>query len=57
MQLKVYRGIVPAIFFGNYFYGICVVALSIETAFQLNVPLNPWPYYMLIFAATSKLFN
>ncbi|WP_298301392.1 hypothetical protein [Hydrotalea sp.] len=57
MQLKVYRGIVPAIFFGNYFYGICVVALSIETAFQLNVPLNPWPYYMLIFAATVVYYT
>lgn len=57
MQLKAYRGIIPAIFFGNYFYGICVVALSVETAFQLNVPLNPWPYYVLVFAATVVYYT
>jgi hypothetical protein len=57
MQAKHYKGVIPAIFFGNYFYGICAIALSIETAFQLNVPLNPLPYYILIFAATVVYYT
>jgi len=40
------------LFFGNYFYGICVVALAIEAALQLHVPLNDTAFYLLLFCAT-----
>lgn len=44
--------IVAFIFFANYFVGLLAVALSLETAFQLNIPLNSPAYYALIFGAT-----
>jgi len=37
-------------FFSNYFYGTCVVALSMETNFQLGQSLNPKLYYLFLFA-------
>ena len=40
------------IFFGNYFYGICAVALSIEATIQQETPLNSFWYYILLFSAT-----
>lgn len=57
MQLKHYSSFVRTIFFGNYFYGICAVALSIESAFQLQVALNPLTYYILIFATTVVYYT
>lgn len=40
------------IFYGNYFYGLCAVALSIEAALQQRYPLNdPW-YYLFVFLLT-----
>ena len=40
------------VFFANYFVGILAVALSLETAFQLNIPLNSPSYYILLFCTT-----
>jgi hypothetical protein len=40
------------LFFGNYFYGICAVALAIEAALQLHMPLNDIAFYLLLFCAT-----
>ena len=40
------------IFFGNYFYGFCAVALSIEAVLQQKVPLNGPLYFLMIFVAT-----
>jgi len=40
------------IFFSNYFYGICAVALSIEAALQQRFPLNNVLYFGLIFLTT-----
>ncbi|MGC8749656.1 hypothetical protein [Hydrotalea sp.] len=57
MQLKPYSSFIRALFFGNYFYGICAVALSVESAFQLQVALNPPAYYILIFAATVVYYT
>ncbi len=48
---------IQAIFFGNYFYGICAVTLSIEAAFQQFVPLNHIVYYVLVFAATVLYYT
>lgn len=44
--------IIAFVFFANYFVGLLAVALSLETAFQLNVPLNAATYYVLVFCAT-----
>lgn len=46
------RGLIAFIFFANYFVGFLAVALSLETAFQLNMPLNSALYYFLLFAVT-----
>jgi 4-hydroxybenzoate polyprenyltransferase len=39
-------------FFSNYFYGTCVLALSIETNFQLGYTFNPPLYYLFLFACS-----
>lgn len=39
-------------FFGNYFYGICAVALSIEASLQQGYPLNHPFWYVLLFVGT-----
>lgn len=44
-------------FFGNYFYAVCVIALSIETAVQLSIPLAPIIYYLFIFCATVVYYT
>jgi Ca2+/Na+ antiporter len=46
------KPILHSFFFGNYFYGICAVALSIEATLQQRVPLNGVLYYVLIFLLT-----
>ena len=46
-----------AIFFGNYFYGLCAITLSIEAALQQNIPLNKASYYIAIFAATTLYYT
>lgn len=45
------------IFFGNFFYGICAVALSIETNVQQSYPLNTFQYYLFLFTATTIFYN
>ncbi|KQS31372.1 UbiA family prenyltransferase [Dyadobacter sp. Leaf189] len=46
------RRLTAFIFFANYFVGALAVALSLETIFQLDLPFNSIPYYILIFCAT-----
>ena len=43
--------------FGNYFYGICAIALSIEAAMQQFVALNSIPYYLFVFVATVLYYT
>ena len=43
-------------FFGNYFYGVCTVALSIEAALQQRIALAPVIYYLFIFCATVVFY-
>ena len=40
------------IFFGNYFYGLCAIALSIEASLQQQYSLNSLLYYAIVFCAT-----
>lgn len=48
---------VKAIFFGNYFYGLCAVTLSIEAGLQQLVSLNTFTYYIAVFAATTLYYT
>ncbi|MCW3077046.1 MAG: hypothetical protein JWO32_1655 [Bacteroidetes bacterium] len=45
------------LFYGNYFYGLCAIALSIEAALQQQFPLNPALYYILIFCITVVYYS
>lgn len=47
---------VHLIFFGNYFYGCCTVALAIEANMQQNVPLNSLWFYVLLYCATVLFY-
>ena len=48
---------VRSLFFGNYFYGICAVALAIEAALQQGIPLNPIYSYIAIFCVTVWFYT
>lgn len=51
------NGLTRFIFFGNYFYGLCAVALSMEASLQQRSPLNSIPYYILVFSATVLYYT
>lgn len=57
MLRKTNNGLVNFIFYGNYFYGICTVALCMEAAMQHLLPLNSWLFYVLVFAATIAYYT
>jgi hypothetical protein len=44
-------------FFGNYFYGLCAVALSIEAMLQQKYPLNGLLYFSLVFFSTVFYYS
>ncbi|HEY0262292.1 MAG TPA: hypothetical protein VGB95_04650 [Chitinophagales bacterium] len=45
------------IFFGNYFYGICTVALSMEAQLQQGVPFTSGIYYAVVFSLTIVYYS
>jgi 4-hydroxybenzoate polyprenyltransferase len=45
------------LFYGNYFYGICVVANCIETSMLRHIQLNNTAFYLLMFSATVLYYN
>lgn len=45
------------IFFGNYFYGLCAVALSIEASLQQNNGTCQLAFYLLLFLCTLAYYN
>jgi hypothetical protein len=45
------------IFYSNYFYGLCAVALSIEAALQQRSPLNGWLYFCIVFFITVLYYS
>lgn len=51
------RKFVEFIFFGNYFVGTLAVALSLETAFQLQIHFNSLTYYLLLFFGTVMYYT
>jgi 4-hydroxybenzoate polyprenyltransferase len=50
-------GFIKGFFFGNYFYAICAVSLSIECSLQLGLPLNNIFYYLLIGFSTVLYYT
>lgn len=57
MQALIHNKFIKLFFFGNYFYGLCAVALSIESALQQYYPLNGLLYYILAFSATVVYYT
>lgn len=51
------HGIIKLVFFGNYFYGICAVALAVEASLQQRYPLNDVVFYVALFAATTWYYT
>jgi hypothetical protein len=45
------------LFYGNYFYGICAVALSIEASLQQHFQLNSVFYYVAVFCVTVVYYS
>lgn len=45
------------IFYGNYFYGICTLALCIEASLQQMRPLNDLLFYILVFSTTVMYYT
>ncbi len=45
------------IFYGNFFYGICAVAQSIEATLQQGYPLSEWFYYCIVMFSTILYYN
>lgn len=52
-----FQSITKAFFFGNYFYGVCAVALSIEATLQQQYLLNNTYYYILVFTLTVWFYT
>jgi len=50
------KNLLEYIFFSNYFYGVCAVALSIEASLQQRFPLNGVLYFGLIFIITTLYY-
>lgn len=46
-----------SIFYGNFFYALCAVALSIESAFQSKSALAPALFFVLEFVAVIWFYN
>jgi hypothetical protein len=44
-------------FYGNYFYGVCAVGLSVEATLQQELPLAPIPYYLAVFALSTWYYT
>jgi hypothetical protein len=50
--MRYYKLLLEFIFYSNYFYGLCAVALSIEATLQQRFPLNRLGYFFWIFIST-----
>ena len=46
-----------SIFYGNYFYALCAVALSIESTYQAQEALPPTLFFVLEFLAVVYFYN
>ena len=57
MKRPFFHAVTRFVFFGNYFYGLCAVALSIEASLQQQYPLNSLLYYTIVFCATVLYYT
>jgi hypothetical protein len=53
----VLKKIFNTFFFGNFFYGLCVVMLSIETRIQYGIAMQPISWYLFIFCSTVVFYR
>ncbi len=51
------RNLIPIIFYGNLFYGLCALALCLETNLQHHLPPNGPHFYFLVFAGTVFYYS
>lgn len=51
------RRCAQAFFFGNWFYGVCAVALAMEAALQQRVPLNGPLFHIILFLGTTAFYD
>lgn len=51
------RNIIPILFYGNIFYGLCALSLCIETNLQHQIALNGPHFYFLIFLGTVVFYS
>ncbi|NCX96196.1 MAG: hypothetical protein EBX41_07260 [Chitinophagia bacterium] len=49
---KRFSGLIKALFYGNYFYGICAVALCVETLLERHYALPGAEFFLGIFCCT-----
>lgn len=57
---KFYRylqSLIRMMIYGSVFISLCTVALCIETSYQLDIPLNSFPFYLVVFCATLGQYN
>jgi 4-hydroxybenzoate polyprenyltransferase len=52
----VLKNIFNTFFFGNFFYGLCVAMLSIETRIQYGLPLQPVSWYIFVCCSTVVFY-
>ena len=45
------------LFYGNYFYGICLLALSLEAILQMNISIRDPFYILLLFLSTIVFYT
>jgi hypothetical protein len=57
LTIKRNNSLTEFVFFGNYFYGLCAVALSIEATLQQRFPLDSPGYFVLVFLATVLYYT
>jgi UbiA prenyltransferase family len=51
------RALIKTIFFGNYFYGICAMLLSVEAMLQQQIPLNNAGYFIVVSLLTVVYYT
>ena len=51
------RNILPLIFYGNLFYGLCAIVLCLETNLQHSLPPNGPHFYFLTFSITVLYYS
>jgi len=55
--MRFIKNLAVSLFFGNYFYGICTVALSVEGSLQQRYPLNNPAWYIFLFSASVLYYT